>query len=78
MKASIHFVVDEVNGKHSAQEIKRALAVLPGVLSVSVNDKTERVTVDYDTTGEAQHHILRKLQELGYEVSSQRRDTFPM
>ena len=50
-KASAYFTVTNVNGKHDVKEIKRELDTFRGVISVSVNDKTENIAVDFDTTG---------------------------
>lgn len=69
-KASIYFTVSQVNGKHDSKEIKRELDTLPGVISVSVNDSTEQIAVDFDTTGVQDDRIQRYLEKLGYQVVS--------
>ena len=69
-KASIYFTVSQVNGKHDSKEIKRELDTLPGVISVSVNDSTEQIAVDFDTTGAQGDRIQRCLEKLGYQVVS--------
>lgn len=58
-KASIYFTVDDVNGKHDVKQLKRELDTFQGVISVSVNDKTESVAVDFDTTGVQQEQLKK-------------------
>lgn len=67
-KASLYCTVDHVNGKHDSKELKHALGIIPGVLSVSVNDSTEKIAIDFDTTGVQSDQILKQLGKLGYQV----------
>lgn len=67
-KASIYFTVDDVNGKHDVKQLKRELDTFQGVISVSVNDKTESVAVDFDTTGVQQEQLKKRIEKLGYEI----------
>ncbi|WP_312938966.1 heavy metal-associated domain-containing protein [Oscillibacter sp.] len=67
-KASIYFTVDKVNGKHDVKELKRELDTFPGVISVSVNDTTESIAVDYDTTGVEQEQLQKRIEKLGYGI----------
>lgn len=67
-KASIYFTVDDVNGKHDVKELKRELDTFQGVISVSVNDKTESIAVDFDTTGVQQEQLKKRIEKLGYEI----------
>ena len=71
-KASLYFTVDEVNGKHDVKELKRELDTFPGVISVSVNDKAESIAVDFDTTGVKQEQLEKRIEKLGYEITSVR------
>lgn len=71
-KASIYFTVDNVNGKHDVKELKRELDTFPGVISVSVNDKTESIAVDFDTTGVTGQRLKKRVEKLGYEVKNSR------
>lgn len=68
-KASAYFTVGNIDGKHDVKELKRELDSLHGVLSVSVNEQTERIAVDFDTTGTEQERIQKKIEKLGYHVS---------
>lgn len=77
-KASIYFTVDNVNGKHDIKEIKRELDTLPGVISVSVNDRAETIAVDFDTTGVKSDRIEKKLKTLGYEILGTRLENHVM
>lgn len=67
-KASFYCTVSNVNGKHDTSQIKRELGTISGVMSVSVNDRTEKIAVDFDTTGVQSDQILKQLEKLGYEV----------
>lgn len=67
-KSSIYFTVDHVNGKHDVKELKRELDTFPGVISVSVNDKTESIAVDFDTTGVQQEQLQKRIEKLGYGI----------
>lgn len=67
-KESVSFTLRNVDGKHDVKEIKKALDSLPGVLSVSVNDVTGSVAVDYNTTGTQRTRIQKQLEKSGYEI----------
>ena len=67
-KASVYFTLDSIGGKHGIKKIKQGLDALPGVLSVSINDGSGCVAVDYDDTGSDGGRIKKQLQKLGYEV----------
>lgn len=69
-KASAYFTVTNVNGKHDVKQLKRELDTFPGVLSVSVNDRTERIAVDFDTTGVKQEQLQKKIEKLGYDITN--------
>lgn len=71
-KASVYFTLSDINGKHDSKEIKRELDKLPGVISVSVNDRAEHLSVDFDTTGVDHDRIQSRLEKLGYEVLNSR------
>lgn len=68
-KASAYFTVGNVNGKHDVKELKRELDTFPGVISVSVNDKTESIAVDFDTTGVQQEQLQKRIEKLGYKIT---------
>ena len=72
--ASIYFTVNDVNGKHDVKELKRELGAFPGVTSVSVNDKTESIAVDFDSTAVQQEHLQKRIEKLGYEIIHMRFD----
>lgn len=67
-KASVYFVLEDMNGKHDAKEIKRELDALPGVLSVSISGSSGKVAVDFDTTGVQSAGIEKRLEKMGYKV----------
>lgn len=67
-KASIYYTLSNLDGKHSIQGIKRELDTLQGVCSVSVNDSSNRVAVDFDTTGVQSDRIGNQLEKMGYKI----------
>lgn len=73
--ASIYVTVDNVDGKHDVKELKRELDTFQGVTSVSVNDKTETIAVDFDTTAVQAERIQKRIEQLGYGIMHTRLDT---
>jgi len=71
-KASAYFTVGNVNGKHDVKELKRELDTFAGVISVSVNDRTESIAVDFDTTGVKPEQLKKRIEKLGYQVTDSR------
>lgn len=71
-KASVYFTVDNVNGAHDVKQLKRELDTFRGVLSVSVNDRTENIAVDFDTTGVRPEQLETKIEKLGYTITATR------
>lgn len=67
-KKTITIRVSGLTGKHGSKEVKRTLAKLPGVLSVSTNTADNRVNVDYDSTGVDSQVILERLRGFGMEA----------
>ena len=67
-KASVYFTLSHVDGKHDVKKIKKTLDMLPGVESVSVNEASDYVAVDYDTSGILSDRIQKQLEKAGYEV----------
>jgi len=67
-KASIYFDLENLNGKRGAAKVKRQLDMLPGVISVSINDDHKSVAVDFDTTGVNQSQIRNQLDDLGLTI----------
>ncbi len=77
-KASIYFTVNKVDGKHDVKQMKQGLDALPGVISVSVNESTNRVAVDFDTTGIQTTRIGKQLEQMGYKILDQRLENHVM
>ena len=67
-KASVYFTLGGLDDKHDIKAIKRELDALPGVSSVSISDSSNRVTVDFDTTGVQPDRISRRLEAMGCQV----------
>lgn len=70
MESSL-FKIDELSGKHTQKLVKQALDTLPGVTSVSVNQGTDRVAVDFDSTGVSHQKIKEKLIQMGLGVTAE-------
>lgn len=68
-KASVYFAVKDSNGKHGAKELKRELGTLRGVISVSVNELTDNIAVDFDTSGLNQEQLKTTIEKLGYDIT---------
>ena len=77
-KASVYFTLSSVDGKHDVKEIRQGLDALPGVFSVSVNDSSGRVAVDFDTTGIQSDRIEKQLKRMGYEILDSQLDNHIM
>ena len=67
---SAYFFLSRIGGKHAAKELKRELDALPGVMSVSVNERADTLAVDYDDTGVTLDRLDRRVRELGYAVDA--------
>lgn len=68
--SSAYFSLEKVSGKHNVKSIKSGLDTLPGVTSVSVNSETGKVAVDYDDTGVTREQLQRKIDNLGFSITS--------
>ncbi|MFV0497828.1 MAG: cation transporter [Candidatus Fimivivens sp.] len=77
-RASVYFSVTNVNGKHDVKQLKREFDTFRGVTSVSVNDRTECIAVDFDTTDVKSEQLAKKLEKLGYEIVGSRFDDHVM
>ena len=73
-EASIYFTLDNLENKHDTKAIKRELDTLPGVHSVSISDSSNRIAVDFDTTGVQPDRIRKKLEKMGYQVTDFKAD----
>jgi copper chaperone CopZ len=68
-KASAYFTIENaLNGKHDIKEIKREFDSIRGVISVSANNDSGRIAVDFDTTGVEKEELAKRLQKLGYTI----------
>ncbi|QEY34804.1 heavy-metal-associated domain-containing protein [Caproiciproducens galactitolivorans] len=77
-KASVYFRLDNLSGKKDVKKIKQELDSLPGVLSVSVNDRNDTVAVDYDNSGVEYNRLEGKIQEMGFRILSEANQTHKM
>lgn len=73
-EASIYFTLDNLENKHDTKAIKRELDTLPGVRSVSISDSSNRIAVDFDTTGVQPDRIRKQLEKMGYQVTDFKAD----
>ena len=67
-KQSAYFRVKDLSGSHDIKNIKQNIARIPGVMSVSVNASTDKVAVDYDSTGTNCDEIKGKIEISGFEA----------
>ena len=77
-KASVYFEVKDIKGIHDVKELKRELDTFGGVISVSVNNRTKCIGVDYDTTGVEQEMLQTKIEDFGYKITQVRSETHIM
>ena len=73
-KKSVYFTLGDLENKHDEKAIKRELDTLPGVLSVSVSDSSNRVAVDFDSTGVQAVRIGKQLEKMGYQILDSQTD----
>lgn len=73
-KASVYFTLGDLENKHDSKAIKRELDMLPGVRSVSISDSSNRVAVDFDTTGVQPDQIKKQLEKMGYQILNPKMD----
>lgn len=69
-RASVYFTLDSIDGRHDVKTLKRELDTLCGVLSVSVSDANDSVSVDFDSTGVGYEQIEKKIDKLGYHITA--------
>lgn len=69
-KASAYFTLDSIDGRHDIKNLKRELDTIRGVISVSVSDTNDSVSVDFDTTGAGYEQIEKKIDKLGYNIKA--------
>jgi copper chaperone CopZ len=67
-KQSVYFLIDGTADRHDVKQIKKGIAKIPGVLSVSIAAGANRVAVDYDSTGTDPNAIGEHLRALGLEA----------
>lgn len=65
-KQSAYFRVPDLSGDHGSKDLKEKISKIPGIISVSVNSSTNKVAVDYDSTGTSCGVIKEKIEESGY------------
>ena len=77
-KASAYFTLGDLKDNHDEKEIKRGQDMLPGVRSVSISDSSNRVAVDFDTTGVQPDRIRKQLETMGYQILNSEMDDHMM
>ena len=65
-KQSAYFRVPDLSGNHDSKDIKSTIDSIRGVISVSVNASTNKVAVDYDSTGTSCDSIKNTIEKVGY------------
>ncbi len=66
-RLSVYFSLKDIGDSHQRAQLKQGLDTLPGVTSVSINDRG-CLAVDYDSTGVRQEDIRRKILDLGFSI----------
>ncbi len=66
-RLSVYFSLKDIGDSHQCAQLKQGLDTLPGVTSVSINDRG-CLAVDYDSTGVRQEDIRRKILDLGFSI----------
>ena len=66
-RLSVFFSLKDIGDSHQRAQLKQGLDTLPGVTSVSINDRG-CLAVDYDSTGVRQEDIRRKILDLGFSI----------
>lgn len=77
-KQSAYFNLSEINGKHSLKKLKKELDTLKGVSSIIVNVETNKLVVDYDSTGVSFDKIEKQINNMGYEIVSSKNEDYIM
>ncbi|MCC8123307.1 MAG: heavy-metal-associated domain-containing protein [Oscillospiraceae bacterium] len=77
-KASIYFTLEHAMDRHMARDVKASLGGIPGVLSVAVGDGSDRISVDYDSTGTSPKALHQALSKRGLAASAEDRETHVM
>ncbi|MFT8890134.1 MAG: hypothetical protein ABF449_05535 [Ethanoligenens sp.] len=65
------FKIDELSGQYTAKLVKQTLDAIPGITSVSLNQHTDHVAVDFDPAGASYQTIKDKLVQLGLGVTAE-------
>ena len=68
-KKSIYFKVDKLNNDDNVKQIKEGVEHLDGIISVSVNKKDSKISVDYDDMGTNLSEIANTLIDMGYSIT---------
>lgn len=67
-KQSAYFRVPDLGGDRGGKTLKKNLDSIPGVISVSVTTQSNKVAVDYDSTGTNSEKIKEQIEDSGFEV----------
>lgn len=65
-KQSAYFRVPDMADDHGSKIIKEDIDSIRGVISVSVNASTNKVSVDYDSTGTSCEQIKNQIEKSGF------------
>ena len=68
-KASAYYIVNNEIKKQDIKELKKELDTLKGVSSVSINNESHSIAVDFDTTGVNMEQIERKIVAMGFGIT---------
>lgn len=77
-KQSAFFRVPDLGGSHGSKDIKKSIDGIRGVISVSVNASTNKVAVDYDSTGTTCDEIKSEIEKSGFTAQLLKNQDFTM
>ncbi len=69
MLQSTYFFIKNLHNRPDAKTMKKKLNALYGVLSVQLDNKSDRLGIDYDTTGVTGQQLADYLGSSGYPVN---------
>lgn len=77
-KQSAYFRIPDLSQSHDPKELKKTVDSIPGVIGVSVNASTNKVSVDYDSTGTSCDEIKSTIEKSGFEAQLLKNQDFTM
>lgn len=67
-KQSAYFRIPGLSESHDPKNLKKTIDSIHGVIGVSVNASTNKVSVDYDSTGTSCDEIKSEMERNGFSA----------